>query len=196
MDWWEKSNYMCSIEGRINNALYCKVSMKKNVLQDHIGEVVYGANDGIITTFAVVSGAAGAGLSHEVVLILGISNLIADGFSMGASHFLSTRTTCAVAKRRLFGFVRCQGVGGSVVTFGGFVVAGALPLVPFLFGVGVDSAFLVASVAAGLAFFLVGGLRTLVTRQGFFVSGFEMFVVGGVASGIAYGIGALVESFL
>jgi VIT1/CCC1 family predicted Fe2+/Mn2+ transporter len=49
---------------------------------------VYGANDGIITTFAVVAGVAGAGLSVKIVLILGIANLIADGCSMGFGDYL------------------------------------------------------------------------------------------------------------
>jgi len=47
-----------------------------------MGELVYGGIDGSVTTFAVVSAAAGAGLSTAVVLILGLANLIADGFAM------------------------------------------------------------------------------------------------------------------
>lgn len=57
---------------------------------EYLADFVYGANDGIITTFAVVTGAVGASLSPGVVIILGVANLIADGFSMGASSFLST----------------------------------------------------------------------------------------------------------
>lgn len=53
---------------------------------------VYGANDGIITTFAVVAGVAGAGLSPAVILILGISNMIADGLSMGIGDYLGERS--------------------------------------------------------------------------------------------------------
>lgn len=55
----------------------------------YIGDFVYGANDGIITTFAVVSGATGAALSPGIIIILGLASLVADGFSMGASSFLS-----------------------------------------------------------------------------------------------------------
>ena len=58
----------------------------------YIGDLVYGANDGIVTTFAIVAAAAGAVLSPGVVIILGIANLLADGFSMGASNFLSLRS--------------------------------------------------------------------------------------------------------
>lgn len=52
---------------------------------DFIKSMVLGGLDGIITTFAIVTGVIGADLSTEVVLILGFANLIADGISMGAS---------------------------------------------------------------------------------------------------------------
>ncbi len=62
-----------------------------NRLGPFIQDIVYGGHDGIITTFAVVAGSAGAGLSHGVVIILGFANLFADGISMGAGAFLSKR---------------------------------------------------------------------------------------------------------
>lgn len=56
----------------------------------YIKDIVYGATDGIITTFAIVAGSAGSGLSNKVVLVLGVANLLADGFSMAASNYLGT----------------------------------------------------------------------------------------------------------
>lgn len=53
---------------------------------------VYGGLDGIITTFAIVSGVAGARLDVAIVLILGFSNLIADGISMGVGDYLSSKS--------------------------------------------------------------------------------------------------------
>lgn len=58
----------------------------------YLGEFVYGAIDGTVTTFAVVSGAAGASLSPIIVVILGFANLIGDGFSMACGNLLSERT--------------------------------------------------------------------------------------------------------
>ena len=58
----------------------------------YIGSMVYGGLDGIITTFAVVSGVAGAELGAHIILILGIGNLLADGFSMGTGDYLSTKS--------------------------------------------------------------------------------------------------------
>ncbi|ALM09587.1 MAG TPA: hypothetical protein DEB30_04825 [Candidatus Peribacter riflensis] len=61
-------------------------------LREYIQDIVLGGNDGIVTTFAVVAGTAGAHLASVVVVILGLANLLADGISMGAGVFLSLRS--------------------------------------------------------------------------------------------------------
>ena len=57
----------------------------------YLKDFIYGAIDGAVTTFAVVAGVAGAGLSSSVIIILGLANLLADGFSMAVSNYLGTR---------------------------------------------------------------------------------------------------------
>ncbi len=68
------------------------------ILKTFLSEIVYGGNDGIITTFAIVSGFVGANSSPEaiplgigVVLLFGMANLLADAFSMGIGNYLSQR---------------------------------------------------------------------------------------------------------
>ena len=56
-----------------------------------ISDAVLGAIDGCVTTFAVVSGAVGAGFPARVALILGFANLVADGFSMAISNYESSK---------------------------------------------------------------------------------------------------------
>ena len=58
----------------------------------YLGDAVLGGIDGCVTTFAVVAGAVGGGLSTGVVIILGFANLLADGFSMGVSNYLGTKS--------------------------------------------------------------------------------------------------------
>ena len=66
-----------------------KTGLLNSANEDHktegewIKNVVLGGLDGIVTTFAVVSGARGGGLSTEVILVLGLSNIFADALSMG-----------------------------------------------------------------------------------------------------------------
>lgn len=57
----------------------------------YLRDFVYGGIDGAVTTFAIVSGVVGAKLASNVVIILGVANLLADGFSMAASNFSGTR---------------------------------------------------------------------------------------------------------
>src|SRR4030095_16791056 len=59
-------------------------SVKKS---SYLGDVVLGAIDGCVTTFAVVSGVSGGQLPAAVALLLGTANLLADGFSMAVSNF-------------------------------------------------------------------------------------------------------------
>lgn len=59
--------------------------------QSYFRDLIYGAIDGAVTTFAIAAGAVGADLAGGVVVVLGLANLFADGFSMAASNFLGTR---------------------------------------------------------------------------------------------------------
>jgi VIT1/CCC1 family predicted Fe2+/Mn2+ transporter len=67
--------------------------------QGYLKDSIYGAIDGAVTTFAVVSSVAGAGLSSTIVIILGLANLLADGFSMASGNFLGTRAENQAARK-------------------------------------------------------------------------------------------------
>lgn len=58
----------------------------------YLGDAVLGAIDGSITTFAVVAATLGGELPAVVAFILGVSNLVADGFSMAASNYQRVRS--------------------------------------------------------------------------------------------------------
>lgn len=65
--------------------------LRRGLSHSYLRDFIYGAVDGAVTTFAVVAGVAGAGLSSGVIIILGVANLIGDGFSMAAGNYLGTR---------------------------------------------------------------------------------------------------------
>ncbi len=73
--------------GHTPEAIQARLDAAHSDLRDFI----FGAIDGTVTTFAVVSSVSGAGLAAGVLIILGVANLVADGFSMGISNFLGTR---------------------------------------------------------------------------------------------------------
>jgi VIT1/CCC1 family predicted Fe2+/Mn2+ transporter len=155
------------------------------VWERYLPDLVYGANDGIITTFAVVSGVTGAGLSPLVVLILGFANLLADGFSMGASNYLARRSQ--TAEREMPPRVA---VRHGAATFAAFVVAGVVPLAAYIAPIPASSRFATAVGLTMATLFVVGAARVLVTSASWWRSGLEMLLVGAAAASVAYAIGA------
>ena len=57
----------------------------------YLRDWIYGGIDGVVTTFAVVAGVVGADLSSRIVLVLGLANLVADGFAMAAGNYSGTQ---------------------------------------------------------------------------------------------------------
>ena len=164
-----------------------RVDVGRAATRHYLPDLVYGANDGIITTFAVVSGVVGASLSTRVILILGFANLVADGISMGASNYLSRRSY-AEAKDRA---ERSEAAKHGAATTLAFVVAGILPLLAYLFPVDADLEYGLAIVLTCTALFVVGAARSFVTKLGWVRSGLEMLFIGALAASVAYSIGAL-----
>lgn len=59
--------------------------------RNYLRDFIYGGIDGAVTTFAIVAGVEGAGFSQTVIIVLGIANILADGFSMAASNYSGTK---------------------------------------------------------------------------------------------------------
>lgn len=68
-----------------------RARLNKPAKQNMVSDAILGGIDGCVTTFAVVSGVVGAGLSPSIALVLGFANLIADGFSMAISNYESIK---------------------------------------------------------------------------------------------------------
>lgn len=230
------------------------ISLKHKRLGRYIKDIIYGANDGIITTFAVVAGVAGATLGEVTIIILGLASLIADGFSMAVSSYLGSKSEKEFFRRernveswefenvpeeemsemrfllKELGYDREDANNlaellkknknfwldimmreelnlsfnkkqvpwkEALATFVSFVVAGFVPIAPFLF-LNVDGVYLlmIAVIATASALFAVGSMRTLITGGRWFVSGIEMLIVGGIAATLAYAIGFFVRQII
>ena len=155
-------------------------------IQAYLPDLVYGANDGIVTTLVVIASVAGAALSSTVVLILGLANLIADGFSMGTSNVLALRSALSAAARPGLRDASRNGLA----TFAAFVVAGLLPLSAYVLPLTDAARLPAASILAAIALFGIGACRSLFSDRGWFMAGMEMLALGTVASLVAYAIGA------
>jgi vacuolar iron transporter family protein len=161
-----------------------------DLARHYLRDLVYGANDGIITTFAVVAGVAGASLAPRTVIILGLANLLADGFSMGASNFLAIRSDEAIRAARGEEVSEPFPVRHGIATMTSFVVLGSVPLAPYVLGQ-VHSQLLAATLMTLVTLFVVGAARALVTHLRWWKAGTEMLLVGAAAAAVSYAVGFL-----
>ncbi len=213
--------------------------------RSHLRDMIYGAIDGGVTTFAIVAGVAGAGLSPFVIVALGLANVLADGFSMAAGNYSGTKAELddmrrlravesdhiarfpegerqelreILARRGLHGqtldgaveqiaasretwiATMLEGEYGvspaephpmraALATFGAFLVSGFIPLLPFLLGL--TQAFTTSAALTLVAFFAIGAAKSRWSLSPWWRSGLETLLIGGLAAGIAYGVGTL-----
>ena len=140
-----------------------------------------GGVDGVITSFAIVAGSTFATDSRKTVIVIGFSSLLADGFSMGVSEYLSSDSERAVTRRR-----------GDPVLLGGTCF-----LSFFLWGIVPILAFLATESILSCIFFSLSELMLLGTMKAYIVDEpaliglLKTSLLGSVAGAVAYGVAYL-----
>ena len=175
--------------------------------------LVFGALDGVTTTFAIVCSAIAVGQEHIAVtniFVLGVANLVADGFSMGMGDFLSTIAEAGDASglspEQAHRHQLEAGKMG-VIMFLSFVLFGGIPLfafIPFITrGVGqphedkVHDTFQKACLLCAMSLFFLGLLKgKLNGSKNPLKTGVVMVFSGGIASVLSFTVSATVHSAL
>jgi vacuolar iron transporter family protein len=157
----------------------------------YLRDLVYGANDGIITTFAVVGGVAGGALPDAAVLIVGAANLAADGVSMGVGNFMAIRAEERAREADHLPELEAYPWKHGVATLVAFVVAGAIPLLPYVLGAGGARRPALSAAATLTTMFALGVARAAITRERWWKSGGETLALGALVAGAAYAAGAI-----
>lgn len=172
-------------------------------LEDYLSEFVYGGIDGTVTTFAVVAGATGANLGSSVVIILGFANLLADGLAMGVGSYLSSKSRIQMARKN--GIVEPDAdllspVINGLSTYTSFILVGLTPLLVYVadhvFKLGLSNLFVYSSVLTGLAFIVIGLMKSQVAHTSKIRGITETLLLGFIAALFAYAVGAWLERLI
>jgi VIT1/CCC1 family predicted Fe2+/Mn2+ transporter len=161
----------------------------------YIRDIVYGANDGLITTFAVVGGVAGGALSPAAVIVIGAANLAADGVSMGVGNLLSIRADERAREAADLPELEAYPWKHGLATTIAFVLAGVIPLIPYLLPGGEHRLFW-SSALTFFALFVLGASRAFVTVDRWWRSGLETLALGTVVALAAYAAGMIGASLV
>lgn len=159
-----------------------------------------GAVDGVITSFAIVAGAHAGDLGEGSMLVVAVSSLLADGLSMGVSEYLSSSSEKERAESvRGGGSVREGSIQQArpevlgVACFASFVSAGAVPILAFVSFA--NGSLLSCAMFSLVELMLLGAARTRFTGEALLVGLGQTSLLGGLAGGVAYGVGRLVHAW-
>ena len=175
----------------------------------YIRNVVFGVEDSLVSTVGLLSGIDIGRVPNSTILFTGIVFIAVEAFSMAVGSFLSEesveeyevkavpavspvgrqgRQENSAAKTSKIGVT--SAIGG-LIMFGSFVVAGFIPLLPYLLSSG--SASLVASIVISLvALGILGYASAKVSKIAPWKRTFRMVILGGSA----ILIGAIVSFFI
>lgn len=144
--------------------------------------IVYGGLDGIITTFAVVAGSVGGNLSVATIIILGFSNLLADGFSMAAGDYVSSHDDE-------------KPLNNAVTTFFSFNAFGLAPLVAYIvmYQFQPTYAFVFAVIMVGLTLGVLGYVKASLLQTSKTKEVIQTVAIGYSAATVAYLVGIMLE---
>jgi VIT1/CCC1 family predicted Fe2+/Mn2+ transporter len=123
-----------------------------------------------------------------------VANLLADGLSMGVGNYLGIRSDERVREAQQLPEQEAFPIRHGVATFAAFVLAGAVPLVPYLFPAAATSRFFLSTVLSLAALFFVGAARSHVGTGSWWMNGLEMLGLGSIVGLAAYYAGATVAA--
>ncbi len=211
----------------------------------YIRDIVFGANDGLVSILALVAGVAGGVSNNKIILLAGIAGTLAGAISMGIGSYISNKSQIDFFKseieierkeleeeperelEELREIYKKKGFKGKElekiikvissnkevmldvmikeelgldtdfnnplkagVLSGIYFIFGSLPpILPFLFNL--KHPLLIAIIASLTGLFILGALKTLVTRKNLFLLGLESVVIGGLAMLLTYYVGTL-----
>lgn len=177
---------------------------KETLSHKYLPEFVYGGIDGAITTFAVIAGSIGASLSFSVIIIVGLANLFADGFSMAVSEYFSTKSQTELHRHhkdyKEYAKIGKHPVKTGLATFISFFIIGFIPLSSFVasyfFPAVKEYQFLASFILTGFALAIVGFVKGEVVKKHPIYSACETLIVGGIAAILAFAVGYFVKGLV
>jgi len=76
--------------------------MERHIKTNGIGEIIFGAQDGIVTTLGVVLGVSAAGASNPLFIITaGLAAMLAEAISMGVGSYISTKSENELLEKQI-----------------------------------------------------------------------------------------------
>src|SRR3989338_1909017 len=155
----------------------------------YIRNIIFGVEDSLVSTVGLLAGIA-TQTPRSVILLTGIVYICVEGFSMAEGSFLAEEATEEYLSRDKVGFK--QSVIGSIVMLFSFILAGLIPIAPYVY-IESKSAIAVSIIASLTALFILGLASGKMSRTGMVSRGLRMAILAGIAIFIGIMVGQFVS---
>lgn len=159
--------------------------MKISLNEDYLRSVMFGLQDGLVSTTGAVVGIS-AGVSDQAIIILAAFVVVSvEASSMAAGEYSSEK---AVHQMTKLGKHKDDLIIGAILMFLSYMMAGLIPVVPFLI-LPINNARIVSIILAMLSLFLIGFIKSKIVKTGSLRSAIEMLIIGGLATVVGLVVG-------
>ena len=173
-----------------------EIIQSENTFKKYLPSIVYGGSDGAVSYFALMAGAYGAGLPLKMIIAVGLSNILADAFSMASADYLSEDSKTGITKK--------EELASTVLTFLSFAIVGTFPIIPTLYAYFKETPdmqisfpiFMASTFLTICAFSFIGYLRGKILGRNKIKTIIQSIIICSVSAAVAYFVGEYVASIL
>ncbi len=150
---------------------------------------LFGVEDSLVSSVGLLSGIAVTSMPRASIVTTGIILIAVEAFSMGVGSFLAEETAEEYERRKNTGG---RSLHGSVIMFVSYLVAGMVPLAPYL-AVNPSRALPLSIAASILALVAVGLASAKLLGLSYTRQALRLALLGGLAIGVGVAIGSVLQ---
>lgn len=155
-------------------------------------ELVFGLEDGLVSTLGVVTGMASGLEDRKIIILTGMLVVFVEALSMSAGTYLSNKADYEMRGKTKT--LRSSLIGATVMLFS-YLIGGFVPVIPYFF-VSVSNGIYSSVAFTVVALFVIGFTKGKITRTNAISSAFEMAIVSLTAALLGYIIGRVGSNIL
>lgn len=163
--------------------------MLKELNEDYLRSILFGLQDGLVSTTGVVIGISTGVETRAIILLAAFVAVTVEATSMAAGQYSSEKAVHQLDKT---GRHTDSLVLGAVMMFFSYLVAGLIPIFPFIFSAP-SVARVLSIIFAFFALFAVGYIKGTWVKVSPVRSALELFIIGGVATSIGLIVGQILK---
>lgn len=159
--------------------------MKFSLHEDYLRSMLFGLQDGIVSTTGVVAGISVGVDDRSIIILASLVAVSVEASSMGAGQYSSEKAVHQLEAKKNKGVSKHTDslIGGALIMFFAYLAAGAIPIIPMVFTtIPLAQARILSILGAFIGLFIIGYIKGKIVEHAALRSAFEMLFIGGMAT--------------